>query len=251
MSPYGYSGPVETPETYNPPDWANFLLDFHDSCGSDNIITEFARLHPFETNIYNLMGEPIHYEREVYYVDLTQTTQQIWDGFDKGCKHAIRKCESATVRLDGVDRQFRELYAKAMTAKGANQYVFDDAFFEKLAPMVTAFYCGGSAALFLKHGKYCHYFLSATDPDRRSMGHGNLILWEAMQWAKDSGCRVFVLGGGLRANDSLESFKRSFTKTSKPFYTLRKVHNRKAYDEVCRLREIYESNYFPAYRSWE
>ena len=240
VSPYGYSGPIALMADAQ---WIIFLDAFHDYCLEDNIVAEFARLHPFiGTNIWL---SP-YYERDIYYIGLVDSREQIWHNFDKGCKSAVKKAQREfgfAQFLGGISDEFPCQY------QSQSLYHFDYEFFDKarrlLAGYIVTFTAGESLALFLIYGDYCHYFLSA--------GHGaaNLILWEAIQWAKAQGCKLFNLGGGLRAGDSLESFKRSFTPFHKPFFTYRKIHNQKMYNELCEAKGIdpKSKGYFPAYRN--
>jgi hypothetical protein len=245
-SVYGYGGPV----AMGTANWPQFHHAFHEYCQADGIIAEFARLHPFIEALHNSMYA--RYERDVVYVDLSQSEEQIWCGFDKGCKSAIKKAVRQGVTLvqtNFVTGPFLNLYCKAMMRKDAPAYAFDDMFFTKLGDIgecVTAL-GADAAAVFITYGDYCHYFLSVNDGNS---GATNLIVWEAIKRAKIKGCKIFNLGGGLAAGDSLESFKRSFSSMVKPFYTFRRVHNQAMYDELCKQKGVdsRDESYFPAYR---
>ena len=236
-SPYGYAG-------QNIPwgvDVLDFLDSFHTMCVKENIVSEFARLHPFEENHRYLEPEYLRQSGEVYYIDLTQPFQ-----FDKGCKSAIKK---ASKSLDVVRAYnpaiFLDLYTETMKHnKAEKEYYFDLHFFEQLNSLGEMFIAwqGVAACIILKYGDYAHYFLAAND--RSNYGAANLLLSEAIKWSKEQGCKLFNLGGAKDASHA--AFKKSFTKLSKPFYTYRRIHLPEIYDK---LSAGIESDYFPKYRS--
>lgn len=243
VSPYGYSGNLLIDDQY--PYVTDYFVEFNFYCFGNNIVTEFARLHPFINHrIEN--KDYLHYEHDIYYIDLTQSEEDIWKGFDKGCKSAIKQ-QSKNYWLNFYGEDLNGWYP--YFEKSPN-YKFGKPFLSKVLelpnsnlitvknPIETI-----SGAIFLTYGDYCHYFLAAG-------GNQNYLLWEAIKRAKSQGCKIFNLGGGLKVGDSLESFKKSFTKTSKPFYTYRKIHNVEVYNKLCEAKGIDPNTegYFPAYR---
>lgn len=250
VSPYGYSGPIEI-ENAN---WDAFLEAFSEYCEGCNIIAEFARLNPFQNqqlhwqslngNRINVAydrltcGKPYVYEHEIYYIDLTQSEKEIWKGFDKGCKSAIKK----NVEL-ACPTQFKRLYERTMDRLCADKaYYFTPRFWDRLDKMSLTITVPGAIAVLLLKKPYAHYFLSANEFD----GNVNRLIWEAILTCKSAGYEIYNIGGGLKPGDSLEHFKKSFTKLCKPFFTYRKVHNQAIYDK---LSQGLETDYFPAYRS--
>jgi len=258
VSPYGYSGPVVVDEFIN---WGEFLLGFKEHCTQNNIIAEFARLHPFYDTMRNTQSIPAlfgtrntcNYEHDIFYVDLTQSESEIWSGFDKGCKSAVKSCKYKTWTSWEATWQFVKLYTETMQRKQAKEYIFSEDFFKSINPMHCQTFGADdnkfntvSAILVLHYGDYAHYFLSGS----HEKGATNLLLWDAIKWSKSQGCKIFNLGGGLKAGDSLESFKRSFSKLSVPFYTYRKIHDTEVYNKLCEVKGIdpESKGYFPAYR---
>ena len=53
-----------------------------------------------------------------------------------------------------------------------------------------------AAALFLHDGDVVHYFLGGSDSDYLALRPNNLLLYQAICWAKRQGYRLFNLGGG-------------------------------------------------------
>ncbi|MBP2029954.1 lipid II:glycine glycyltransferase (peptidoglycan interpeptide bridge formation enzyme) [Methanohalophilus levihalophilus] len=114
-----------------------------------------------------------------------------------------------------------------------------------------------AASVFLNDHDFVHYYLSGSNPDFRNLCSTNLILYEAIIWAKAEGYKIFELGGGYKAGDSLYKFKSSFSSTTEIFYIYKKIHKQELYDLLCDLKAKYEgidvsdlmtSGYFPAYR---
>ncbi len=226
VSPYGYNGPAGNG------DWDKFLFEFHAWCKLNNIVSEFARLHPFWTSYEYL---PAIKKNEIVYIDLRQNEDVIWHNFDKGCRAECPKDYKANIEK-GCSNEFVLEYFDKMLGKGAANYLFTLNFWDQVK---TITYLADNSALLLKHDDYCHYFLSA--------GHKmNKTIWGSIKWAKSQGCRYFNLGGGVLPDDSLFHFKKSFSKTTLPFYVYQKIHIPEIYEELSQGKE---TNYFPAYRA--
>ena len=155
VSPYGYSGPVAVESGRN---WVEFLSGFHSHCLSQNIIAEFARLHPF---IGNDAPFSPYYEREIYYIGLNDSDGAIWHHFDKGCKSAIgkaqREFEKGEYAIEFENRIADEFppryWAQMEKNQAAHSYYFASEFFKKaeklLAGHIVTFSASESSALFL------------------------------------------------------------------------------------------------------
>lgn len=89
--------------------------------------------------------------------------------------------------------------------------------------------------------------------DAKCPGATNLLLFEAIKWAKKERFRIFDLGGGNRQGDSLYNFKTSFSKNVIDFYIYCKVQDEQKYKQLCDAKDQYDkaitpSEYFPYYR---
>lgn len=251
-----------------------FLEEFHSYCLSNGVVSEFARLHPILRNqeIIAKVAAGTERNRAIVYVDLSQDEQSIWANFKKSNRNAIAKAKRVGVYIERLDsgrgvETFRELYDEAMDRKQARaEYRFSPEFYVKLTQhlpnAVTVFlarYQGQVAAssLFIHKNDFVHYYLSASDPRFLGASPNNLLLYEAILWAKDSGYKHFVLGGGYEPDDDLLKFKLGFSKTTADFHVFRKVHDAQAYAKLCKLRDHYDNSigisspktgYFPEYR---
>lgn len=247
VSPYGYSGPLATTEDKKV--WSNFVRDFHDACLDNKIVSEFARLHPFIENHIELEPNYLFQGNEVYYLDLTQLIH-----LNSRCRSHIKQAEKAgiTITQKLVPEVFYDLYIRTMERnKAESEYYFKRTFFHDLMELPNAMMFSAeldhriiASRIILIHGDYAHDFLAASDYEHGNSSASNLIISEAIKWAKEKGCKIFNLGGAKSENHA--KFKQSFTQLSKPFYTYRKIHNQAVYDEFS--KEI-QTDYFPAYRS--
>ena len=225
-------------------------------------VCEFARLHPFLE--HDCDPRYVRQVGEVIYIDLTES--EIWNGYDKGCKSSIKKAQrsgviiSTTQRLEDIEA-VHDLYTQTMQRnEAAESYMFSFSFFytamnllRNHIEMFTAEYEGKiiAGALILHYGDFVHYFLGGSDAIYLSLCSNNLILDTAIKWAKEKGYKIFNLGGGLGgSDDKLLSFKRSFSRKTKPFNVYCKINDLNRYNEVCRQSGIdpESSGYFPAYR---
>ncbi len=258
VSPYGYSGAIEVEKHAN---WNEFAKEFCKYCNSEGIIVEFSRLHPFIGQLEGTFAKG--YEHDVSYIDLSDSLESIRHNYDKGCKSAIKKAIISGVFIiftDSIPKDFCSLYTETMKRLGADEsYCFNQDFFDRLNYLLQGHFLVAnvvwnqrviSSAIILHYGNYAHYFLAGNNAEFRQLGGNNLLIDCSVKAMKDMGCKIFSLGGGLKKNDSLSSFKKSFTPLSKPFYTYRKVHNQEVYNQLCQAKGIDPNSegYFPAYR---
>lgn len=277
VSPYGYSGTLAhiTQSEKETPLWESFFSEFHQHCVQNNIVAEFARLHPYIKNhlpLREFVGQNIRKNAEVVYIDLQQDEFLMRKNMTKGNKSSVSKARRSGV---GISRSkskddiaaFYQLYTHTMERSEAKRaYFFSREFFDNTLQLLgdnvelfSAQYKGrvAAASLFLCKGNMVHYYLSGSDADFLSVCPNNLLLYEVILWAKEQGYKVFNLGGGYQSNDSLFHFKSSFSKTTADFCTYSRVHNEEIYKLLCQTRDKYDrlngkelvnSDYFPQYR---
>lgn len=277
ISPYGYSGPLAciTNPGLTEQLWEAFIREFHNYCIQNNVVAEFARLHPFIRNHLPLEKFPdinIRSNAAVVYVDLTQDESQIWKNMTKGNKSSVSKARRNGVEIiqsktkEAVDT-FHQLYISTMERnKAKRSYFFSKKFFndtirllDENVNLFRASYKGKiiAASLFLFKGNLAHYYLSGSDVNFFDLCPNNLLLYQTILWAREQGYKIFNLGGGLETGDSLFHFKASFSKATAGFYSYTKIHNQGLYDMLCEKKVEYENtrggrgiqtNYFPQYR---
>lgn len=276
-SPYGYSG-VYASETLNSSE-AHLLWDSTVTALRDiGVISAFLRHSPIvpqappnECQRFVVRGHP------TILIRLT-STDSIWNQMEGRCRTAIRKAlkggvrtsiQPATDALIGANSEFRRLYDQSMVRKGAGlTHLFSDEHYKRLRIGLESNLLVGEALsptgevlttmLLMRHGETFHYHLSASAADAASTGSNNLMLWDALQHATQTGGTQFHLGGGLRAGDSLYKFKRSFGGDLAYYNASGLIIDSKRYkEEVQAMPHLPETpspgpdigGFFPAYRS--
>jgi hypothetical protein len=271
-SPYGYSGPVVRCHSrdHDVAVGASFIRSFRRFCTQNRIVSEFVRFHPLLENwrfFNDSMG--LEYVRDTVVIDLTKPLEQIWqDSFKGRVRTAIRKALKAGVQVsfhDEVFSDFTELYQLTMRRLEASRYYFfSERYFAGLNHLVktngvtaVARHEGKAigCAVLLKGRDFAHYHLSASNPNYRSLPATDLIIWEAIQWAKAHDLKAFHLGGGYSGNnDSLYRFKAGFSPKRGKYVVGKFIHLPDVYDDLTRY--VFGSDYdtavkngfFPLYR---
>ena len=276
VSPYGYSGPLAfvQDESHTQDLWQDFLSAFADYCQETGIVCEFARLNPFVGNhrYLELFTDGVQASGEITYVDLTQSEDELWQGFNRGNRSNINKARRSGLEIErgrgpGRVQAFYQLYVDTMRRNRARSwYYFSPGFFEDSLDLLddrASLFCACyrervvAAASFLHAGEVMHYFLGGSDGDYLALRPNNLLMYQAILWAKHHGFRAFNLGGGYGSGDSLLRFKSGFSKLTACFYTYRAIHNAAVYAELCQRHRLYvedkaercDTGYFPRYRA--
>lgn len=253
----------------------SFLKEFHKYCTDTNIVSEFMRLHPFIKNgvLDKIISNNSKKSGDVVYINLSQDLNTIFKNMNKSNRNCISKSLRNGVNVFKSQNRtdlniFYQLYTSTMKQVNAeNRYYFPKSFFDEmfncLGDSVTLFIAEYdckpiAASIFLNKYGFVHYYLSGSDPDYRKICPTNLLLWEAIMWAKKQDYEIFEFGGGHGQGGSLYKFKSSFSKDRVDFYTYTKIHNEKIYKVLCDARDEYDringfqininSEYFPAYR---
>lgn len=276
VSPYGIGGPlahmVEKDEQEGGRIWSEFLEAFHVYCLDHNIVSEFARLHPYLQNHRHFnLSNGLERRGTVVTVDLSQSDEEIWRGFTKENRKKIGRAQANGLRVEEANspadvRLFAELYHLNMQRLQARDwYMFPESWLSDLharfSEHLTLFFvyegdrviAGGS--VFHMNGLVGN-FLSATAEDPGQFSPNNLLFYEIIRWAKRRGYRWYNMGGGYRNNDGVMRFKLNFSQHTEDFYTYQKVHLPQAYESLVQewrqtlssTIEMEESKYFPLYR---
>ena len=173
-------------------------------------------------------------------------------------RNMLRKAEKEGVTIVESDdyETFRQLYDGTMTDLHAEDfYFFPKSYYDeykqtfKGESMLCLAMLDGKAiagSMFMFSEDYAHYHLSARDREYSRYAANNLILWYAIQKAKERGCKCFHFGGGTTGNDddSLLKFKKEFSKTLCEFWIGKRVHNQTVYDQIV---EQWKTNYPESY----
>lgn len=243
---YGYGGPLTN--NYDNLFLSNFENVFLKYCIENRIIAEFIRFHPLikNENIFNKNINVCH-NRITVYLDLTKDLEEIWcNDIKSKNRNMIRKAEKSglTVEASNDFETFKDIYKSTMQKVNANTYYyFKDDYYNymnnnnyillnvKKENKVIA------SSIFMFYGEYFHYHLSGSLKEYLKYSPNNLLLWEAIKYAKRKGCRVIHFGGGLTDDieDNLFKFKSSFSKEFADFYIGKRIHNNDIYTELIKL----------------
>lgn len=257
VSPYGYSGVLSRGKV----DWSKFKLELKDVCSELGIVSEFDRLHPFASPRLNGSEK----KGAVVYLILCQDLDDIKKGLSKPCRNSISKAIRSGVSItrstlinppkEDIDT-FYSLYTDTMRRNNASErYFFSKDFFYKLfsylkdnALLFSARYEGKviASAIFLFSKPYFNYFLAGSLKEYSNLCANNLLLWDAIIYAKQNGFIIFNLGGIFSDKKSLLDFKKGFSPTEKPFYIYKRVFMLNKYKELSGGNNSEE--FFPAYR---
>lgn len=253
---YGYNGIVTSSED------ADFIAAFWEAfdtyCQDNDIVAEFTRFHPLLNN--QRLASPkmkTYFSRHTVALDLTD--DDIWmHQISSKNRNMIRKAEKEVVTIVESDdyETFRRLYDGTMTDLHAEDfYFFPKSYYDeykqtfKGESMLCLAMLDGKAiagSMFMFSDDYAHYHLSARDREYSKYAANNLILWYAIQKAKERGCKWFHFGGGTTGNDddSLLKFKKEFSKTLCEFWIGKRIHIQAVYDQIV---EQWKTNHPESY----
>lgn len=255
---YGYNGLVAS--TDDSCFIAEFWKEFDAYCQENDIVAEFMRFHPLMKN-YKL-GEghfKLIHDRNTVYLDLTQTEEAIFQGFEKSTRKHIQKAEKTIeIRPAHYSEEnveiFNRIYRENMEHVHSIPYLFfslehfrnmfqmdDIEFFIAYQDDVPiACYSG------LVSKEYYGNYLRASLTEYNKTGVNTLMYWSMIKSAKAHGCHYVHFGGGTSGDpeNSLLKYKMNFSQTLSEFWIGKKVHNQKIYDQVVsQWKEKYPESY--------
>lgn len=256
QSAYGYAGVISN--SNNPEYIHSFYESFNQYCQANNIIAEFTRFHPLlENHTFSQNHMQVILDRYTVVLDLGKSYEDIWKNeYSSKNRNMIRKAEKIGYTCDIVFKpnktdidNFIDIYIANMRAVAAESfYFFSESFFydtfELLKEHTYLFNISDNtrrlvcSAIVFKYNNFIHYHLSGRSKDADNSVN-NYLLDQVAKFGQNSGAKLFHLGGGRSSSpdDTLLKFKMNFSKTTKPFYIGKKVHNQEVYDEVVRQWE--------------
>ena len=277
---YGYGGPLYDCGAHVAPEslLAAFEREFLAYCETERHASEFCSLHP----LIDVTGElartgsvTLAAEKEIVYLDLAADEAETWRAVRKGHKSSITKARRENVKVERVDANaenllaFKSLYYATMERhKAAERWFFPQSYFgncleilgDARASLHFATVDGelAVAAMLIHDFDIAYYHFAGSDPRFNASCAGNLLVYEAAQWAKRAGYRFFHLGGGVTASpdDSLFIFKSGFSDLRATLYTYGRVLHEPAYRTLSEIKVRHEretgwsgnTEYFPLYR---
>jgi len=272
VSPYGYGGPL--PQIQNPSLtdalWQGFFQAFSSYCLQNNIVSEFARLHPlFENHRYIGTYSQGYIERlrQVVYIDLNLPEEIIFKHMVKSHRRRIRRAfeqpdltfETSFAVDDSSD--FFDLYTDTMRKDNAHEkYFFPREFFRSAFSSLESSlyfwkvkYNGEIIAgiLILHCDKLAYTWLSGARKEFYNLFPNNYLIYKSIQQLKQKQVDYLILGGGKASEeDSLFTFKAGFSPLRKDFYIYKKIYLPVEYQKLVEMRGNVntDTGYFPLYR---
>lgn len=205
--PYNFGGPIAT-AGYNK-EYVPF--------------TSIFTLNPFFHERQNqLIGNTAQYVKDTVWLDLTKPFK-----IRQTTRHLIEKADAGGVKVAPIFSTpenislFYLLYTKHMEKVGAAQHwKFPQDWFSVLLHVIginqailmfakEADALVGACLLIFSNGT-CYYHFAASS-FRAPRGTSHRMVMSAAEYARDNGFKKFHLGGGLKPNDGLFTFKAGFS----------------------------------------
>lgn len=258
---YGYNGLIAS--TDDAGFFAEFWTAFDGWCQENDIIAEFMRFHPLMKN-YKL-GEghfKLIHDRNTVYLDLYQTEEEIFQGFEKSTRKHVLKAEK-TIEIRPAERTeenveiFNRIYRENMEHVHSIPYLFFSLdHFRNMFQMdeiefFIAYQDDKPIACYsgLVSPVYYGNYLRASLTEYNKTGVNTLMYWSMIKSAKAHGCHYVHFGGGSSSDpeNSLLKYKMNFSRTLSEFWIGKKVHNQEIYGQVVsqwkgKYPESYESH---------
>jgi len=274
ITPYGYGGPL-----YNEVNKDN-LVEFWkqvDSWYRDNdIVTEFVR--------FSLTGNHSSYTGELTPTlknvkgDIKDTSEAQWTSFLPKVRNNYRKSQKhdltfkmfvgTEINID-VLTCFSEIYSSTMERRNACEMLkFSLKYFKQLVlgnqqnfAIAMAYYEGKpvSGELIIVHSETIYGFLGGTLAEYFQYRPNDFLRVEIIDWARKTGKKEYILGGGRADGDGLYKSKKSLFPKDEDvlFYTGRKTINNEIYNQMNSMvvsyvldteEDVESSGFFPMYR---
>jgi hypothetical protein len=237
ITPYGYGGLLLVSGAAAPePQVARKIFDeLRDWVRSSKLLACTLRFHPLLDQESSWSVSLLSDERTKVFSrgQTTAVDLERWDdshdrisGMNENRRRDLKAAKAAfELRFSGEDlgddlKLFREVYRQTMERLHADAFfLFPDKYYVHLVeelrhrPMVVTALAEGqpvASAIFLADKRFAHYHLGGSNDKGRARGASTLVMVAGCRWARKKSCSSLHLGGGLRTEDSLWVFKRSF-----------------------------------------
>ncbi len=273
-SVYGYGGPLASHAELPAETVANFQRALQETLRAMGVVSVFSRLHPLfkQQRLLADLGACTELGRTVS-IDLTVPLAAQRAAYRRNHRRDLKSLARAGVtcfrdeKLEHLDA-FVSIYHEAMNRLDASEgYYFSREYFHGLfAGLGGAMQlfvcmldgrpiCGGAIAAV---GDIAQAHLAGCRDEQVRLGPLKLLYDAAAVWARERGCRVLHIGGGVGSReDTLFNFKIGFSERTHRFTTWRWIVAPAVYRELCDARrrlddrnglEAVSADFFPAYR---
>lgn len=269
VTPYGYGGPVIK---YLNGNKENLLKEYEKSfekyAKENDIVSEFIRFHPIKENALDVENvyHPIHMRKTlITKLDEENVIQnQLSKSARKNVRQAINK--GVTYRITEKPENisvFKDIYYSTMDRNNAiDYYYFDDEYFSNLLKyyrenllLIEAIFEEKTiaAGIYFIYNDIIHIHLSGTLTEYLYLSPAYILRYALILWGIEHNEKYKVIHhGGGRSNseeDSLYLFKKNFAKLyDVDFYIGKKIWNKEIYDKLCKIKNVEDDGFFPAYR---
>ena len=265
-SVYGYTGPLsknETPSISNIQSFQNELKKYFEE---NNIVTIFARLHPFFDVQKTLLSNfgTIENSNLTIAVNLSLSETQQRMQYSHSLKNDINRLKEKIVLKEAKNKTeidcFVDIYRGNMNrVNAAKNYYFSNEYFYRFlesidSSLLLAYYEDKviAGSLYTKYNKIIQSHLSATDNEYLKLSPLKYV-WDGIRKiSMNEGFKWMHLGGGFAGkNDTLFDFKSQFSKERFNFQIWKYIHNEEIYNELNERKfgnEQPDSSFFPLYR---
>ena len=239
QSPYGYSGFFCN--TDNQTFIKEALESLKEKALKEKIIAFFIRFHPFNDCDFSPYLHFYAKERKIVLVHTQESIEKIREKYSPRIKSYIKKARKE-LQIDFCDKSealnFKSFYEATMKRNKAEQfYFFDERYFQELFKFKESVVLKASLngeilafAWFFLCKDFSYYHLSAN----ALKSNANAALLDFFyEYAYKKGSKFCILGGGVRDNDTLFSFKQKFSLLSTDFSIGGMVFDEKSFAKLC------------------
>ena len=263
-TPYGYGGVLclTVDSEGKVPDVVDLFQALRDWCATRKLVSCVLRSHPLlKQDWLFAQASAVDFAAITRRGQTVAVPLQLWNdarqcplGLSKGRRSDLTFARrnlhvtwnALSDQRDALEqfRIFRLLYENNMRRVNADEFfTFPWSYYERLSTLgpdvgiALAWRgdCAVGGTVFMAGPTYAHYHLSASDDTGYKYKASTLLVVEGANWARQRGCRFLHLGGGMRTNDSLMGFKRSFGGEHREFGHVTLIADRERYDAMCSL----------------
>jgi hypothetical protein len=273
VSPYGYGGPYAWRGGRRPAVAARFWEEFDRWAARERVVSEFVRFSLFDEQLAPHPGE--HEERLRNVVrSLALDDDDLARDVEHKVRKNVRRAQAAGLRVE-IDPagerldDFVRIYDGTMDRRAAaGSFYFGRDYFARLGAELGAAKAYVhvlheervvSTELVLLSSDHAYSFLGGTEAEAFPLRPNDLLKWELIRWARDTGRSAYVLGGGPRPDDGIFRYKAAFAPNGLvPFRVGRRVLDPEAYARLEAERDLARSDQerarvaadrpFPSYR---
>ena len=253
ITPYGYSGYYyENQETYD-----EFIPLFREKAKERNYLTEVVRQNPYLKVDISKYYEIIT-SKKIFSVEINDFNFYCNKILRSSARNKLKKSiknnyfhKIIDLKPSFINKYFIKLYNITMDKVNASKYYyFNQKYYEQIEHIKNSKLINiyndkkeliGCSILFL-YDNFIHYHLSCND---NSSNYITDYLLNSV--IKHIGVnKIFILGGGLKDNDSLHKFKKKISTNGYVYTIYKNVLNEGIYEKIKQRYE--DNNYFPIHR---